>query len=68
MSWRGVEGGIAAAKQKHPVIMCPGSHCYFDHYQSMQSSEPLAIGGYTSLKKTYSFQVIPDSLKPGASE
>ncbi|MBK6861830.1 MAG: beta-N-acetylhexosaminidase [Saprospiraceae bacterium] len=65
MSWRGVEGGIAAAKQKHPVIMCPGSHCYFDHYQSMQSSEPLAIGGYTSLKKTYSFQVIPDSLKPG---
>ncbi|MBL7819112.1 MAG: family 20 glycosylhydrolase [Saprospiraceae bacterium] len=64
MSWRGTEGGIAAARQKHPVIMCPGSHCYFDHYQSMQANEPLAIGGYTSLKKTYSFQVIPDSLKP----
>jgi hexosaminidase len=33
MSWRGVEGGIAAAKQHHSVIMTPGTHCYFDYYQ-----------------------------------
>ena len=33
MSWRGTEGGIAAAKQKHYVVRTPGSHCYFDHYQ-----------------------------------
>jgi len=33
MSWRGTEGGIAAAKQEHFVVMSPGSHCYFDHYQ-----------------------------------
>ena len=33
MSWRGIEVGIEAAKQNHDVIMTPGSHCYFDHYQ-----------------------------------
>ena len=31
MSWRGVEGGIAAAKQGNDVIMTPTSHCYFDY-------------------------------------
>jgi hexosaminidase len=64
MSWQGNSGGIAAAKLKHPVIMCPGSHCYFDHYQSLHPSEPLAIGGYTPLHKTYSFNPVPSELKP----
>src|SRR5579864_6533655 len=30
MSWRGEGGGIAAAKQKHEVIMTPTDYCYFD--------------------------------------
>lgn len=55
MSWRGTEGGIAAAKQKHYVVMSPGSHCYFDHYQGEPKNEPLAIGGYTPVEKVYSF-------------
>ncbi|MEZ4816740.1 MAG: family 20 glycosylhydrolase [Flavobacteriaceae bacterium] len=62
MSWRSTEGGIAAAKQKHNVIMTPGSHCYFDHYQSKNENEPLAIGGFTSLEKVYSFNPIPAEL------
>ena len=62
MSWRGTEGGIAAAKEKHNVIMTPGSHCYFDHYQSKNEDEPLAIGGFTSLEKVYSFNPIPSEL------
>lgn len=62
MSWRGMKGGIEAAEQNHYVIMTPGSHCYFDHYQSDRSSEPLAIGGYTTLEKVYSFQPIPKEL------
>ncbi len=62
MSWRGTEGGIAAAKQQHPVVMTPGSHCYFDHYQSTHPDEPLAIGGYTPLEKVYQFDPIPASL------
>ncbi|HQO50509.1 MAG TPA: family 20 glycosylhydrolase, partial [Bacteroidales bacterium] len=62
MSWRGEEGGIAAAKMGHNVIMTPGSHCYFDHYQGDASIEPLAIGGYTPLSKVYSYEPVPKEL------
>ncbi len=62
MSWRGFEGGTEAAKLNHYVVMSPGSHCYFDHYQSKNASEPLAIGGYTSLEKVYDFNPIPGDL------
>ena len=62
MSWRGTEGGIAAAKMHHPVVMTPGSHCYFDHYQSTNPNEPLAIGGYTPLEKVYTFNPLPEGL------
>ena len=55
MSWQGIEGGIAAAKQKHQVVMTPTSYCYFDYYQSGHPSEPLAIGGYLPLEKVYQF-------------
>lgn len=62
MSWRGVDGGIAAAKAGHDAIMTPGSHCYFDHYQGERASEPLAFGGYTPLEKVYRYRPVPDSL------
>ncbi|HTL82818.1 MAG TPA: family 20 glycosylhydrolase [Bacteroidia bacterium] len=62
MSWRGEEGGIAAAKAKHDVVMSPGGWCYFDHYQSQNSSEPLAIGGYLPLNKVYEYDPVPASL------
>ncbi|MHC1708547.1 MAG: beta-N-acetylhexosaminidase [Bacteroidales bacterium] len=62
MSWRGMEGGIEAARQGHDVIMTPGSHCYFDHFQADPSYEPLAIGGFTNLKKVYSFEPVPPEL------
>lgn len=58
MSWQGVEGGIAAAKQKHQVVMTPTSYCYFDYYQSGHPSEPLAIGGYLPLEKVYQFDPV----------
>ena len=67
MSWRGVEGGIAAAKSKHNVVMSPGAYCYFDHYQGL-SGEPKAFGGYTSLEKVYSYEPIPDSLNAEESK
>ncbi len=62
MSWRGTEGGIAAAKQQHYVVMTPGSHCYLDHYQADPKTEPLAIGGFTPLEKIYSYEPIPEEL------
>jgi hexosaminidase len=62
MSWRGYEGGKAAAAQGHYVVMCPGSHCYFDHYQGRGAEEPLAIGGFTPLEKVLSFNPIPPDM------
>ncbi len=63
MSWRGTEGGIAAAKAGHDVVMTPGSHTYFDHYQSLnRKSEPLAIGGFLPMDTVYSYEPIPAAL------
>jgi len=62
MSWRGVKGGIEAARHGNDVIMTPGNYCYFDHYQADPKFQPLAIGGFTSLKKVYSFEPVPDEL------
>ncbi len=62
MSWRGVEGGIAAAKQNHDAIMTPGGYCYFDHYQADPATQPLAIGGFTTLKKVYFYEPVPEAL------
>ncbi|MBK7338446.1 MAG: beta-N-acetylhexosaminidase [Saprospirales bacterium] len=64
MSWRGTEGGIAAARAGHDAIMAPTSHCYFDYYQSRRPSEPVAIGGFTPLEKVYSFEPLPAELSP----
>lgn len=63
MSWRGEEGGIAAALTNHDVIMTPGGNgMYLDHYQGDSKLEPVAIGGYTTLEKTYSYNPTPDTL------
>jgi hexosaminidase len=62
MSWRGMQGGIDAARLGHEVVMCPGSHCYFDHYQADPETQPVAIGGFTDLEKVYSFNPIPTDL------
>jgi hexosaminidase len=68
MSWRGTEGGIAAAKASHLVVMSPGSHCYLDHYQGDSSEEPLAIGGFLPLEKVYSYNPIPEELDKSESK
>lgn len=62
MSWRGTSGAVQAAKEHHDVILTPGSHCYFDHYQSDDPNEPVAIGGFLPLEKVYSFNPIPKEL------
>lgn len=62
MSWRGMEGGIEAARQGHDVIMTPTSHAYLDYYQGPRASEPLAIGGFTPLDKVYAFEPVPPEL------
>ncbi len=65
MSWRGEEGGIAAAKQNHDVIMTPAKWVYLDYYQdTTQQDEPLAIGGFVPVSKVYSYDPVPSQLTP----
>lgn len=65
MSWRGTEGGITAAQQKHDVIMTPNHSCYFDHYQTEDAkNEPLAIGGKTTVEAVYAYNPMPKELGP----
>ncbi|SMO31968.1 hexosaminidase [Saccharicrinis carchari] len=62
MSWRGEEGGIIAAKQKHNVIMTPGDECYFDHYQEDPEFAPLAMSGFLPLDSVYAYNPLPAEL------
>ena len=63
MSWIGESGGIEAAHQHHDVIMTPNTYLYFDYYQSKKvEDEPLAIGGYLPIEKTYNYEPMPKEL------
>lgn len=65
MSWRGEEGGIAAAKAGHDVIMTPGRYCYLDRYQDYPPSQPKAFGSYMSMEQCYDYDPagqLPDSI------
>ena len=65
MSWRGIQGGITAARADHDVVMAPGSYTYFDHYQSLaRDSEPPAIGGFLPIDSVYSYDPVPAELEP----
>jgi hexosaminidase len=65
MSWRGQEGGVAAARQGQDVIMAPHQYTYFDHYQSAEfESEPLALAPNLPLEKVYEFEPVPKALNP----
>jgi hexosaminidase len=68
MSWRGEEGGIAAAQQKHNVIMTPGKWVYLDYYQDTSKTEPMAIIGYTPVSKVYNYEPVPPQLSTEESK
>ncbi len=62
MSWRGVSGGIEAARQGHDVIMTPTTHAYFDYHQGPTELEPPGIGGFLPLQTVYDFEPVPAEL------
>ena len=64
MSWRGLEGGITAARAGHDVIMTPNQYTYFDKYQGPPGSEPLAIGGFLPVDSVYLYEPVPSDLEP----
>ena len=44
MSWRGTQGGLAAARAGHDVVMSPTSHCYFDYsYDQIDSMKAFSF-------------------------
>jgi hexosaminidase len=62
MSWRGMKGGIEAARQGHPVIMTPAQHCYLDLYQGEPTAEPSTYS-ICRLTDSYAFEPVPDSVR-----
>jgi hexosaminidase len=63
MSWRGIQGGIDAAKMGHYVVMTPTSFCYIDYQQGEQTIEP-PLYASLRLKKCYSFDPVPEGTDP----
>ena len=63
MSWRGIKGGIEAAKQGHKVVMSPNDYNYIDYYQGELTAEGKVYSGLR-MKKTYSFEPIPEGIDP----
>lgn len=63
MSWRGLKGGIEAAKQNHEVVMSPTTFAYLDYMQSDPLLEP-PVYASLRLKTAYSFEPVPDGVDP----
>jgi hexosaminidase len=60
MSWRGEEGGIAAAQQSHNVVMTPVNQGMY--INNPEEKLPNTMGQYVSLQKTYSYNPTPAAL------
>jgi hexosaminidase len=63
MSWRGIRGGINAAKQNHDVVMTPSPYYYLDLYQGDPLIEPNAYS-LSTLKMVYDFEPVPPGINP----
>lgn len=68
MSWRGEQGGIAAAKAKHRVIMTPNFANYLDLKQGQPDFEPNLGYSEALLSTCYNYSVIPDGLTQEESQ
>mgnify|MGYP000656632215 CR=1 FL=1 len=64
MSWRGTEGGLKAIRAGQQAVFVPGEFCYLDYTQDAPFTQPLSIGGYTPLRKVYSFEPVPAEMTP----
>ncbi|HAI93900.1 MAG TPA: beta-hexosaminidase, partial [Xanthomonadaceae bacterium] len=63
MSWRGIEGGIEAARQGHDVVMSPSSDLYLDYLQTDLPDEPPGRPAMIPLKQVYAFEPVPAALE-----
>lgn len=63
MSWRGMNGGIKAAKEGHYVVMSPTTYAYLDYTQGDKSVEN-PIYADLSLAKSYELDPTPEGVDP----
>jgi hexosaminidase len=68
MSWRGTEGGIAAAQSGHDVVMTPWDKLYLDYLQTMSPNEPPGRPVQVTLETVYDFEPVPDVLTAAQAE
>jgi hexosaminidase len=61
MSWRGMKGGIEAAKMGHEVVMTPTDYVYVDYMQGDAALEP-PVYATLRLKKSYQFEPVPEGV------
>ncbi len=61
MSWRGIKGGIEAARLGHNVVMSPTTFVYLDYVQGEHTVDP-PIYGSLRLQKSYSFEPVPEGV------
>jgi len=64
MSWRGIDGALAAAKAGHDTVLSPAPLLYFDNRQSRSAQEPPGRGWLVRLQDVYAFDPAPPQLKP----
>ena len=62
MSWLGAQGGIAAARQHHNVVMCPYQRYYLDYYQVDPTEDAISMGHLVPLKVVYDYEPVPAVL------
>ena len=64
MSWRGIDGAVAAAKLGHDTVLSPSPTLYLNHRQSKSSDEPPGRGQIITLKDVYNFDPAPAAIAP----
>ncbi len=63
MSWRGYEGGLAAARQQHYVVMTPINQCYLNLPQTDNPEEKRRYENKVKMEESYKFDPVPDELE-----
>lgn len=64
MSWRGLDGAVAAAGSGHDTVLSPWPILYFDNRQGSNSTEPPGRGRVLSLQEVYGFDPMPAGIPP----
>jgi len=62
MSWRGIDGAVAAAKAGHDTVLSPSPQLYFDYVQSEHTDKYAGRLPAISLESVYTYEPVPKAL------